>query len=99
MTSSSFNPDGPKITVVFLLYNAAKLVPVLMAAVARQKHPDHPNQSEWLEILFMDDASRDNTIEVLRQELDRIASPTHYHVVLNPINLGLSRTLNKAFGL
>jgi GT2 family glycosyltransferase len=89
----------PRITVLFLLYNAVTVVPELVKGLTRQLHPDHPRQSDWLEAVFMDDASTDGTADAVEQALARHGSPAHYRLVANPENLGLSRALNKAFGL
>ncbi|PYQ15485.1 MAG: hypothetical protein DMF79_19690, partial [Acidobacteria bacterium] len=88
-----------RITVVFLLYRAASEVPGLVETLVRQKHPRLPEQSEWLEALFMDDASGDDTPRVLEETLRKIGAPAHYRFVPNPRNLGLAATLNKALGL
>jgi GT2 family glycosyltransferase len=90
---------GRRITVVFLLYRAASEVPGLLAALRGQRHPALAEQSDWLEALFMDDASGDDTPRVLEDSLRAIGSPAHYRVELNPRNLGLAATLNKALGL
>lgn len=90
---------APRITVVFLLYRAAAEVPGLVAALRGQRHPALGEQSDWLEALFMDDASGDDTPRVLEETLRGIGSPAHYRVELNPRNLGLAATLNKALGL
>lgn len=90
---------GPRITIIFLLYHAAAVVPALMEGLAGQTHPRHPKQSDWLEAVFMDDASTDETRQAVERELGRLGSPPHYRLVANPENLGLSGTLNKAFGL
>lgn len=99
MTSGNLSPSRPKITVIFLLYHAAKNVPALVEHLLKQRHPDFARQEDWLEAIFMDDKSRDDTVQVLRATLASHGSPSHYRVVANPENLGLSRTLNKAFGL
>jgi len=88
-----------RITVVFLLYRAASEVPGLVDTLVRQKHPSRREQSEWLEALFMDDASGDDTPRVLEETLRKIGTPAHYRFVPNPRNLGLAATLNKALGL
>lgn len=92
-------PATPVISVIVLLYNAADHVDGLVQAIAGQKHAAFPTQKEWLEVLFMDDRSRDQTLERLDAALARIGNPGHYLVVANSDNLGLSRTLNKAFGM
>jgi GT2 family glycosyltransferase len=87
-----------KITVIFLLYNASETTAALVDAISAQKHPHFASQSEWLDVVFMDDRSSDNTLAELDQALSRIGHPPNYHVETNPTNLGLARTLNKALG-
>jgi GT2 family glycosyltransferase len=99
VSRSASTPVEPKITVVFLLYHAARVVPALVDLLARQSHREFPRQSDWLAALFMDDASSDDTAQVLARSLHGAGAPSHYRMVLNPENLGLAGTLNKAFGL
>jgi GT2 family glycosyltransferase len=86
------------VTVIFLLYNASETTAALVDAIAAQKHPRFESQSEWLDVVFMDDRSSDNTLAELDQALSRIGNPANYHVETNPTNLGLAGTLNKALG-
>jgi len=87
-----------KVTVIFLLYNASATTAALVDAISAQQHPHFESQSEWLDVVFMDDRSSDNTLAELDQALSRIGSPPNYHVEMNPTNLGLARTLNKVLG-
>jgi GT2 family glycosyltransferase len=93
------NVPSPRITVVFLLYQAAHVVPALVEGLARQTREGHSNQSEWLEALLMDDASTDGTAQAVEASLLALGSPPNYRLVVNPANLGLAGTLNKALGL
>src|SRR5512144_1063196 len=43
---------APRVTVVFLLYNAARTTPALVAALAGQRRPGEDDQAHWLEALF-----------------------------------------------
>ena len=88
-----------KVTVVFLLYNAGETVETLVDAVSAQQHPQFESQGDWLDALFMDDQSTDDTLSKLHQALARIGNPPNYRVEVNPKNLGLARTLNKALQL
>ncbi len=88
---------SPQITVIFLLYNAEKTVRRLVSGMLAQKHPEYATQSDWLEVLFVDDASRDRTRLELEGALDEAGRPPHFRVDLHPQNLGLSRSLNSAF--
>ena len=87
----------PRITVAFLLYNAKGDVDALVQGVARQVHPSLLRQSDWLEAVFVDDASSDGTPEAATRALAAIGSPSHYRLVLHPRNLGLAETLNETF--
>lgn len=89
---------NPTVTVVFLLYNAERTVPMLVRALARQRR-DGAAQEEWLEAIFVDDRSRDRTLEVLERCLDEHGRPRHWRVVRHDANLGLAATLNECFSL
>jgi GT2 family glycosyltransferase len=85
--------------VVFLLYNAARTTPALVSALAGQRRPGEARQSDWLQAIFVDDASTDGTREVLARRLQEHGQAPHWRTVLSPTNLGLAATLNKAFSL
>ncbi len=87
----------PRITVAFLLYNAKGDVGALVQGLVRQVHPSLPRQSDWLEAVFVDDASSDGTAEAAARALAAIGSPSHYRLVAHPRNLGLAETLNETF--
>src|SRR3989338_6286746 len=87
-----------KITLVFLLYNASKSVESLLSACLSQVSSEFPkkeDQGKWLEVIFVDDHSPDETAGVLTQALEGAGNPTHIRSILNEKNLGLSKTLNK----
>ena len=90
-------PPAPRVTVVFLLYNAAGEVRELVEALARQRHPDVALQSGWLDALFVDDASSDGTLDAVKLALAAAGDPAHYRVVAHARNLGLAGTLNEVF--
>lgn len=96
---SELVPTSPKVTVIFLLYNAERAVPALVDAICLQTHPNFPAQKDWLEVIFVDDQSRDTTLPVLKHALNRTGDPPNFRIITNPQNLGLARTLNKAFSL
>ena len=108
MTTVTIPPlkSKARITVIFLLYNASKTVKQLTECILSQKHPDHDTQSEWLDVIFMDDCSKDSTLTLLHESLSATSLnplaqvgelPAGYRIEPNPTNLGLSRTLNRAF--
>jgi GT2 family glycosyltransferase len=86
------------VTVVFLLYNAERNVPMLVRALSRQQRAEVP-QEEWLQALFVDDCSRDRTLEVLERCLEEEGRPGHWRVVRHQANLGLAATLNDSLRL
>lgn len=90
---------GARITVVFPLYRAADSVAGLVQAVARQRPPTDADPARWVEVIFMDDASRDDTVDRLRQELEMAELPFRVRVVENEQNVGLARSLNRAMGM
>ncbi len=90
---------GARITVVFPLYQAAASVAGLVEAVARQRPPANADPGRWVEVIFMDDASRDDTVDRLRRELETADLPFRVRVVENEQNVGLARSLNRALGM
>lgn len=86
---------APRVTVVFLLYNAAAEAAALVESLARQRHPALERQSDWLEAVFVDDASGDGTVEAVRRALESLGSPSHCRLVAHDANLGLAATLNE----
>ena len=88
---------SPRITVAFLLYNAKDDVEALLQGLVRQVHPSFPRQSDWLEAVFVDDASSDGTAEAAARALSAAGSPAHYRLEVHPRNLGLAETLNETF--
>lgn len=88
-----------RVTVVFLLYNAGETAAALVETMRAQKHHHFASQSEWLEVIFMDDRSSDDTVARIRQALARIDNPPNYRVEVNAANLGLAGALNRALRL
>jgi GT2 family glycosyltransferase len=94
---SAEDANAPRITVAFLLYNASREVDELVSALVRQRHPAFERQPEWLEAVFVDDASRDDTADAVRRALAGCGAPGHYRLVAHAANLGLAGTLNELF--
>jgi len=88
---------APRVTVAFLLYNSASEAPALVAGLLRQRHPAFASQADWLEALFVDDASSDGTADAVRGALAAAGEPAHCRLVVHPRNLGLAGTLNELF--
>jgi glycosyltransferase involved in cell wall biosynthesis len=89
----------PRVTVVFLLYNAESMVLPLADAIRKQVHPEEREQATWLECIFLDDCSRDRTAVVAQQALTELPSGFAHRLEVNPENLGLARSVNRAFEL
>jgi len=85
----------PEVTVVFLLYNAERTVDRLLDLILAQTHPQFSNQKQWLKVIFNDDASKDNTLGLLRDGLKKIGNPDHVRINANSKNLGLSESINQ----
>lgn len=92
-------PEPARITVVFPTYNAAAAVPGLVAAIMAQRPPAGADPATWLEVIFIDNASPDETVERLERELAAAAPPFPVRVVRNDENLGLARSFNRALGM
>jgi GT2 family glycosyltransferase len=88
---------APRVTVAFLLYNAAARVPALVDGLTRQRHPTFPQPAEWMRAVFVDDASADGTAQAVRRELEGRGGPAHCRLVAHTRNLGLAATLNELF--
>lgn len=99
MTDANLEKAGGKITVIFLLYSEAKYVPGLFAGILRQRHPVHSSQTDWMEVMFVDNGSKDDTLQVIQAELARAGSPSNYQIVHIPQNVGIARAMNHAFSL
>lgn len=93
------SPAGPRITVVFPTYRAADAVGGLVAGIARQRPPEGADPGRWLEVIFIDNASPDDTVESLEGELAAASLPFAVRIVRNETNLGLSRSFNRALGM
>src|SRR5947209_6891015 len=97
--AGKLSQNTPEVTVIFPLYQAADKVEAILASLLEQRHPSQARQEEWLRAIFIDNASTDGTATTLRQALSRAGNPRHVEVVENPQNIGLARSLNRAFGL
>jgi GT2 family glycosyltransferase len=87
---------GPRITVVFPIYHAADAVAGLVAGIGRQRPPAGARPEQWVEAVFIDNASTDDTLERLEAELAAASLPFPVRVMRNAENLGLARSFNRA---
>lgn len=76
---------SPKVTVVTPTYNRADLVVATIESVLAQDYPD-------IELIVLDDGSKDRTLEVLARYAGRARIYDHP-------NMGESRTVNRGFSL
>ena len=95
--------DGPagagRITVVFPTYRAGDAVAGLVEGIVHQRPPEGADPATWLEVIFIDNASPDDTVERLEEALAAAAPPFPVRVVRNEENLGLARSFNRALGI
>jgi len=77
----------PFFTIIIPTYNRADLIGVAIQSVLHQTFCDY-------EIIIIDDASKDNTQEVVSKFLDK-----RVHYIKNEVNLERSRTRNKAINM
>ena len=75
----------PSLSVVMPNFNHAKFLPISLAALARQSVPAD-------EIIVIDDASTDNSLEVLEGLARQYPS---LKVLRNPVNLGVEGAVNR----
>ena len=86
------------ITVVFPVYNAGDAVAGLVAGISRQRPPLGADPVHWVDVIFIDNASTDNTVERLEAELAVANLPFSVRLMRNEENLGLARSFNRALG-
>ena len=76
----------PSLSVVMPNYNHSRFLPISLAAIAKQSIPAD-------EIIVIDDASTDNSLEVLEGLARQYPS---LKVLRNPVNLGVAGAVNRA---
>ncbi|MEI7862784.1 MAG: glycosyltransferase [Planctomycetota bacterium] len=85
----------PLVSVVVPCYNHEQFVEAAIRSISAQDYPR-------VEIIFIDDFSKDRSLEVARQTLEQpeIGSRLEaVQIVLNDENLGAARTINKGMAL
>ena len=86
---------NPLVSVVVPCYNHEQFVDAALRSVAEQNYPR-------LEIIFIDDISKDRSLEVARQTLGRTEISSRLErvqIIRNDANLGAARTINKGMAL
>jgi glycosyltransferase involved in cell wall biosynthesis len=78
--------DLPLVSVALCTYNGEKYLSAQLDSIVGQ---DYPN----LEIVIIDDCSKDNTIQILKSYQDK---HENIKVILNEVNIGFNRNFEKA---
>ncbi len=91
-------PEQPRITVIFPVYRAADAVAGLVAGIGAQRPPAGADPAQWLEVVFIDNDSPDDTVSRLEAELEAAGLPFAVRIMRNEENLGLARSFNRALG-
>lgn len=78
----------PRFSVIIVTYNSAPYLPTVIGALRAQ------TGRNW-EAIVIDQASRDNTVEVLRQI---IGTDTRFQITENPTNTGFCAAINRGIG-
>src|SRR5262249_38792404 len=81
---SSPTDEHPDVTVIVVSYNTAHLLDRLFAAL------DSARAALKLQVIVVDNASRDNSLEILRTQYPDV------ELIENPINVGFARANNQA---
>lgn len=81
--------SGASTTLILLAYNHEAFIGEALSGAIAQ---DHPN----LEIVVTDDASSDRTGYFISEAARETTGPHPLRVITNPVNMGLSATLNRA---
>lgn len=78
-----------KFSICIPNYNYAHYLPLTFASIRESTYPN-------LEVVVSDNASTDNSLEVIKQEGEKFQ---HFSVRVNPVNLGFAPNLDKAASL
>jgi GT2 family glycosyltransferase len=81
---------------VFPIYCAADAVEGLVAAMRDQRAPSDAEADDWVEVVFIDNASPDDTVARLEASLAAANLPFPVRIMQNEENLGLARSFNRA---
>ena len=89
----------PQVTLICPLYNASAMALRLVESFLSQKLEGMQFQSEWLEVILIDDCSKDGTAEAVRAAIESKDCSQWIRLEKNSKNLGLAGTLNRGFEL
>ncbi|MGV8828586.1 MAG: glycosyltransferase family 2 protein [Breznakibacter sp.] len=92
MISNSNSPllDFPLVTIVALCYNQAQYAEETLDSILAQTYPN-------IQLIIMDDASTDNSVDVIRKWIDR--NQVDCTFIAHKENKGICKTLNEALEL
>ena len=79
-----------KLSINLVTYNGSKYIPLLFESLKKQTH------KEW-ELLILDNNSQDNTVELIKNELNNFS--IQYQLQENKENIGFAGGHNKLYGL
>lgn len=82
----------PTISFVIITYNQEHLVRDALHSALQQ-------EGEPIEIVISDDASKDRTVDVIREVLGEYRGPNRVILNCNPVNLGIALNFQKAVSL
>jgi len=80
------NEKLPLVTIGVLSYNNARFVIETLDSIKAQTYPN-------IELIIIDDCSRDNSVELILQWLEQNHNPTEF--IVNEKNLGIPKNCNK----
>jgi GT2 family glycosyltransferase len=96
---SADGAGAARVTVIFPTYNATDAVEGLVGGILAQRPPEGADPATWLQVIFIDNASTDDTVHRLQAALAEARPPFAVRVVRNDDNLGLARSFNRALGM
>jgi len=82
--------DDIDVSFIMTVYNKAYYLPSVLRALINQTGVKNP------EYIFIDDCSKDNSVEIIREATKGLAN---VQIIVNEHNLGISRNTNKGIAL
>lgn len=79
----------PLVSVALCTYNGAVYLEAQLASIVKQTYPN-------LEVVLVDDVSKDDTLKILKSYVDKY---DHFKVYQNEVNLGYIKNFEKAISL
>jgi glycosyltransferase involved in cell wall biosynthesis len=82
-------PSSPLVSIILSVYNGADTLDLCLESITNQSYVNH-------EIICVDDASTDDTPNILRRWQNLLPN---LKIIRNPRNLGLTKSLNKGLAI